>query len=308
MVEILLATHNSENYLRELLDSLIRQTYVDIRIIASDDGSSDSTNAILKEYAARHHNIKILENTRPLGGAKQNFFNLIGHANAEYVLFADHDDVWYPNKTEDTLARIREMEDKHGKNTPILVHTDLEVVDENLHTVAASLMRVQHLSKTFTRINQLLAQNHVTGCTVMVNAALIKKVKYKSMDHIVMHDWWLALIASSFGKISFIDKPTIKYRQHGGNEVGAKHVANAGYVADNLSNTDRLRERIKNTYLQAGVFYETYKNELPAENERIVRAYAEFIYLNKLQKWAGMIKYGFYKKGFVRKIGQFILG
>ena len=307
MIEILLATHNSEKYLRELMDSLTGQTYRDIRIIASDDGSSDATRAILQEYA-RRYNIKILENDRPLGGAKQNFFNLIGHANAEYVMFADHDDVWCPSKAEDTLARMREMEDTHGKDTPILVHTDLEVVDENLHTLAPSMMRSQHLSKTFIRINKLLAQNYVTGCTVMVNAALAKKVQYKSLDHIVMHDWWLALTASAFGAIGLLDKPTIKYRQHGKNEVGAKYVISAAYVADNLSHTNRQRERIQNTYLQAGAFYETYKGELPEEAEKTVRMYAEFISLNKLQKWARMIKYDFFKKGIVRMIGQFILG
>ncbi len=308
MVEILLATHNSEKYLRELLDSLVGQTYLDIRILISDDGSTDSTCAILRDYAGRHPYIEILDNGSPLGGAKQNFFNLAGYANAEYVLFADHDDFWYPNKVEDTLKRMHEMESKYGSETPLLVHTDLEVVDENLNTVAPSMMQVQHLSKTFTRINRILVQNHVTGCTVMVNAALLKKVKYKNIENVIMHDWWLALIASGFGRIGFLDKSTIKYRQHGENQVGAKNVATAGYVADSLSNRDMLRKRISDTYLQAGEFYETYKGELPAETEKIVRVYAEFIFLNKLQKWGRMIRYDFFKKGLVRIIGQFILG
>ena len=308
MVDILLATHNSEKYLRELLDSLFAQTYRDFRIVAGDDGSTDNTIAILREYASLHPDMVILESERPLGGAMQNFFHLIGYANAEYVLFADHDDVWYPAKAEDTLARMREMEKMHGQDTPILVHTDLEVVDENLKTLAPSMMHAQRLSKTFVGLNRLLVQNYVTGCTVMVNAALIRKVKYKSMGSIVMHDWWLALVASAFGAVGFLDKPTIKYRQHGRNEVGAKYVVSAAYVKDNLSHTDRQRQRMINTYLQAGEFYETYKDELPAEKERIVLAYAEFIHLNKLQKWARMIRYNFFKKGLVRKVGQFILG
>lgn len=308
MVDILLATHNSEKFLAELLDSLIAQTHREIHIIAGDDGSTDSTVTILQKYAAENNNITVLQTDKILGGAKQNFFNLIGHSNSEYAMFADHDDFWYPDKVKVSLALMREMEQKYGAGTPLLVHTDLEVVDEHLRTIAPSMMHVQKLSSTFVTINKILAQNYVTGCSAMVNKALVDKVAFQNMEHIVMHDWWAALIASAFGHIGFVDRATIKYRQHSSNEIGAIDTRSAGYVKKNLSDIEFLRTKIRNTYIQAGEFYQTYKGQLPSENQEIIRAYAEFVHLNKFRKWGRMIRYNYFKNGMIRKIGQFILG
>ncbi|MEI6100951.1 MAG: glycosyltransferase family 2 protein, partial [Eubacteriales bacterium] len=220
MVDILLATHNSEKYLAELLDSLVGQTYKDIRIIVSDDASTDGTPAILRKYAKNNRYFTILENEMPLGGAKPNFFWLMGHSTGEYILFADYDDVCQFDKVADTLKIMQEAEAKYGKNMPVLAHTDLEVVDEELNTIAPSMMRSQRLSKTFVELNRLLVQNYVTGCSVMINRALLDRVRFGSLGPIVMHDWWVALVASAFGKIVFLDKPTIKYRQHADNQIG----------------------------------------------------------------------------------------
>lgn len=308
MVDILLATHNSEKFLAELLDSLVGQTYKDIRVIVSDDASADETPAILKQYAKKFRNFTILQNEMPLGGAKQNFFWLMGHSAGEYAMFADHDDVWQPDKVADTLKTMQEAEAKHGTNTPVLAHTDLEVVDAQLKTIAPSMMRSQNLSKTIVELNRLLVQNYVTGCSAMVNRALLDRVRFGSLGPIVMHDWWMALIASAFGQIVFLNKPTIKYRQHPGNQIGAIDTNSADYVKKSLSDTDYLRRKIEDTYLQAAAFYDTYWADLSPQNEEIVRTYADFIHLNKFQKWGRMVKYNFFKNGFIRKCGQLILG
>ncbi len=308
MVEILLATHNSEKYLRELLDSLLSQTLPDLCILVSDDGSTDGTMEILREYAGNNKNISLLENSLPLGGAKENFFHLTKHADADYVLFADHDDVWLPNKAEDTLAVMLEMEKESGADTPILVHTDLMVVDERLSLIASSMMESQKLCKTCNTLNRFLPQNHVTGCTMMANRALVRKIRAGDLGLVIMHDWWLALVASAFGRIGFLDQATIKYRQHSKNEIGAVDTRGYDYVKSNLKNTERLKKRLMDTYLQAGEFYETYKNDLSKRNAEIVRSFAEFPKINKFARWARLFGYKYFKYGFIRKIGQLILG
>jgi glycosyltransferase involved in cell wall biosynthesis len=308
MVDILLATHNSEKYLAQLLDSLLTQMYRDIRILVSDDASQDGTIVILRKYIKAYANIVPLENEMPLGGAKQNFFWLTEHSTSEYAMFADHDDMWLPNKVADTLALMQEAETKYGKDTPILAHTDLEVVDADLKTIAPSMMHAQRLNGEIVQLNRLLVQNHVTGCTSMVNRALLGRLKYGSLEPIIMHDWWLALVASAFGRIVFLNKPTVKYRQHAGNEIGAVNTRSAGYVRRNLADIGYLQEKIKDTYMQAAAFYDTYWPDLSPQNEEIVRTYADFIHSNKLRKWGGMLKYNLFKNGFIRKCGQLILG
>lgn len=308
MVDILLATHNSEQYLAELLDSLLAQTYGDIRILVNDDASTDGTLPILRRYIKKHENVQPVEDEEPAGGAKQNFFRLMESAQADYVMFADHDDVWLPDKVADTLALMQEAEAKYGKETPILAHTDLEVVDARLGTLSHSMMHAQKLSGHIVELNRLLAQNHVTGCTAMVNRALLGRVKTGSLEPVIMHDWWLALTAAAFGKIVFLDKSTVKYRQHAGNEIGAVDTRSTGYLKKNLSNIARLQKRIKDTYMQAAAFYDIYWSELSPRNEEIVRAYSEFIRINKLRRLGRMFKYNFFKNGFIRVCGQLILG
>jgi glycosyltransferase involved in cell wall biosynthesis len=308
MVEILLATHNSEKYIAQLMDSLLTQSLPDIRILISDDGSVDETKNIINSYAENNPNIFILENKFPLGGAKENFFYLMAHAKADYVLFADHDDVWYPDKAAKTMEAMRKLEQQFGTEKPLLVHSDLEVVDENLKTKTLSMMSAQKLSKTFKTLNRFLPQNHVTGCTVMVNKALIKRVAYTSLDPIIMHDWWMALIACAFGGVEFLDEPTIKYRQHPDNEIGAVDTRSPSYVSSRLSNTGTMKKRIKDTYWQAGEFYRTYGSELSEYDAQMVRAYSECLKINKWARIRVLFRFRLFKYGFVRKIGQLILG
>lgn len=308
MVGILLATHNSEKYLGELLDSLLSQTYRDIKIMVSDDASSDNTMQILRSYADQNENITVLEGGSLKGGAKENFFELIRHAKEEYVMFADHDDIWQPSKVGDTLHVMREMEKSVGKQTPVLVHTDLTVVDEQLHTIAPSMMRAQKLNPEYTGLNKILSQNNVTGCTVMTNRALIDTVRYTDMKPIVMHDWWLALIASAFGKIAFLSRPTIKYRQHKENQIGAVDAHGVEYMKNSLSDRDNLKKRLEMTYLQAEEFLKTYGDALDEKNEKIVRSYAEFAKINKFSRWVRLFRFNYFKYGFPRKMGQLILG
>jgi glycosyltransferase involved in cell wall biosynthesis len=125
------------------------------------------------------------------------------YAKSDYVMTCDQDDVWMHDKIEITYEKMKEAERKY-KNVPILVHTDLKVVDENLNLISESLMKMQNLDSSRDKINNLLVQNIVTGCTAMVNQKLISYIK-SVPKHAIMHDWWMALIASSLGRVEFIE-------------------------------------------------------------------------------------------------------
>ena len=152
-IAILLSTYNGEKYLKEQLNSLINQTYCGIEIIARDDGNSDTSLEILKSY-----NIKLIENKQNLE-AKESFLELLKcareNSDAKYFMFCDQDDVWESDKVEKTLSKIQEMEKEYGK-IPLLVHSDLEVVDEDLNVLATSMWQYEYILPQYNSLNRLL--------------------------------------------------------------------------------------------------------------------------------------------------------
>ena len=224
---ILLATYNGARFLGALLDSLFAQTYQQIRVIAHDDNSDDATVEILAAYGSRYpEKIFLLEDTFAAGSAAKNFAYLAAYADAEcdYVMFCDQDDVWLPTKIEATLAKMQEAE-KDGPPVPLLVYTDASIVAEDLQTTAASLYASRRQDRrTAADIRALAIENHILGCTVMINRPLAALVR-SMPEEAVMHDWWAALMALKHGgRIVFLDEPTLLYRQHGNNVLGAPEI------------------------------------------------------------------------------------
>ena len=108
---ILLATYNGEKFLPEQMDSLFSQTYADFVIYAHDDGSTDQTVGILRQYEKKYPEKLVILEYEPQGGAKNNFYSLMQRIDADYYMFCDQDDVWHPEKIEKTLKKILELED-----------------------------------------------------------------------------------------------------------------------------------------------------------------------------------------------------
>ena len=148
-----------------------------------------------------------------------------------------------------TVRRMMELEQANGQDTPLLVHTDLAVADENLKVLSDSMFRSQNLNRKGNRLNNLLVQNNVTGCTMMVNKALVDMVG-PAPKHAVMHDWWMALIAACFGKNRLCASGRrFLYRQHRANEVGAKNARSLSYNARRLAEREQARKVLNDTYL-----------------------------------------------------------
>ncbi len=138
-------------------------------------------------------------------------------------MFCDQDDVWAVDKIETSLNAMKYEEAKAGADSPLLVFTDLKIADNQMNLLSKSFMAYSHLKGNRTLLRHLLIQNVVTGCTMMINKAL-SQMSIKSSDekNIMMHDWWIALVASSFGKNFFLNLASVTYRQHEKNAIGAK--------------------------------------------------------------------------------------
>jgi glycosyltransferase involved in cell wall biosynthesis len=222
-IDILLATYNGAAYLPAQLDSLLAQTHESWRVIARDDGSSDSTMSVLDEYAqAFPERFHIVQDTSRLG-AKASFGRLIDESSAPYIAFCDQDDVWLPDKLEVLLGALIAEEARSDESVPILVHSDLELVDENLVSITPSFWAYQGIDPSRDELPRLLAQNVVTGCALLCNRALISFAT-PIPARAIMHDHWFALIASATGKVVPVSRALIRYRQHGRNTVGAKRM------------------------------------------------------------------------------------
>lgn len=306
MIDILLASYNGEKYIAEQIDSILNQTYKDWFLYIKDDCSTDNTLSIIRNYESRYKdNIKVITSDIKSGSAKDNFFSMLKCSENEYIMTCDQDDVWLPNKIEITLYKMLEAE-KENKDIPILVHTDLKVVDEKLKKITDSLIKMQNIDFRRDKLNNLLVQNIVTGCTVMVNRKLLDYIKIVPLQAI-MHDWWLALLASAIGKIYFIDIPTVLYRQHSNNDVGAKNVKSIDYILRKLRNLNGIKDAINDTYIQAAELLNAIGDEVDSRNNELIKQYSLFLKINKYQRIKRLIKYQYWKNGIIRVVGQMFI-
>lgn len=219
---ICMATYNGREFLKEQIDSFFSQTCKNWQLLIRDDGSSDGTLDVIGEYTDKYHEkIKLVSDSITHLGASLNFGKLLEHVDSKYIMFSDQDDIWLPEKIEITLNAMKAAEEQYP-DIPVLVHTDLKVVDSNLGVISDSMWRYQRLfPDVCDNINKLQAHNVVTGCTVTINRKA-RDVCLPIPQEAVMYDWWLALCVAKYGEIVSLSDQTILYRQHASNEIGAK--------------------------------------------------------------------------------------
>lgn len=315
MITIIMAVYNGQEYIREQLESLKDQTYTEWRLVIRDDRSSDKTAEIVKKFSDEVEQEVIFKvNEKPSGSAKNNFALLINDAKeSDYVMFCDQDDIWKKDKIEITFNKMKQAEERYGKDFPLLVHGDVEVIDENGNINADSMFEMSHINAD-SKLPQILIQNHVTGCTMMCNKKLIAGIsEYASSEYIIMHDYLAALYASVFGKIEVIKKPLLSYRQHSGNSVGAKNNNNPVYLLKRLANGRKsYKEAMETSRNQVKFFVEIYREELDAEKYckeyELMSGYASLGSRAKLYRIMFYKKNHIWKNGTIRKIMQVIWG
>ena len=324
MIEILLATYNGERFLPEQIESITSQSFKDYYILASDDNSSDCTFEILRSYeSVLGEKIKVVQSNTH--SAKENFYNLLDMADAEYIALCDQDDFWESDKLEKSLKAIQRLERRYGKETPILVHSDLEIVDENLNSQNKKMSELTGINEaikyakkeskylytisTEKSFSRYLVENNITGNTVIINKALLDI--YKRPEVSFMHDWWLGLIAFTFGKVGFLNECLVKYRQHENNELGAKNPLELHNIKKR--NKQRIRENYDCMFAQVEEFLRLYKDELGKSRSadtyfarKYLNAFANMKSKNRISKIRDILKYSFFKSSKILTIGEML--
>lgn len=299
-VDIVLATYQGATYLREQIESILAQDYADWRLLIRDDASTDDTLAIVQAYAAAHPGrIEVLGGERKRLGLTGNFSALLSETTAPYVMCCDQDDVWLPHKISVTLGGMREMEKQCGAEVPLLVHTDAHIVDKALNLIAPSFVRHHQLNPEHNGLNRILVQNTVQGCAAMMNRPLLRYAL--PLPPVVrMHDMWLALVASGLGEIGYIDQPTLRYRQHATNAVGARKKTLRERAAT-------IQNMMEGNITQAVLFLDRCGDALKPEDRALVKCFSTLPDKGFLRRRILLLRHGFLREPRWQNLAVFAL-
>ncbi len=305
--EILLAAWQGERFLPAQLESLAAQEETDFIVRMQDDGSADGTPAILSSWSERDSRfVPAREQGRRLG-AVGNFFSLLRQAEGDLILFCDQDDVWEPFKLSAMLQAYREAASDPAR--PLMIHSDASLIDENGRITAPSFFELQGWDPRATKLSRLLVQNNATGCMMMINRPLADLIiRCGDPGKMFMHDWFIALTAAAFGQILFLDRPLVRYRQHGGNAIGASHASLLRRGLTALRQREKARERIALTYEHTRAFQEAYGDALPEEAARITQAYLATRDQPRLRRLLSLRRLDCLMQSPITRMGQYLFG
>ena len=309
-----MAAYNGENYIKEQINSILKQTIKDWHLYICDDCSSDNTVDIVLDYVNKYPDkITLVQNSENMGH-KATFFKLLKMSKGDYVFTCDQDDVWNFEKIERELQAMLENEATLGVNFPLMVHSDLELIDGEGASMHRRMSQTIGADPKAVTPAQLLMTGVATGCTIGLNrACLTKALECKCHDSVLMHDWWVALVAAILGRRIYIDSPLVFYRQHGDNVVGAaiapfEDIARDYVATGRQSGINGIIERVVagevDRIKQAILFLEAYDANLSCSQKREIRAIADIPDEGLLRRFAVVNERRLWRRGLKRKVRQ----
>lgn len=206
-VAILISTYNGEKYIEEQLESILKQSYKNIEIYVRDDGSTDNTRKVLREYE-KNKKINLTEGKNV--GFIKSFLELLTYCNdADFYAFSDQDDVWFEDKIERAVNKI---EEKNNNKVPILYFADYDYYDKEMNFLGHS--KIHKKGPSF--------RNCLVDCISLgINSVLNRKARDIIVKNIPEnccgHDWWSYMICQGLGETVYDKRSTLKYRRHDNN-------------------------------------------------------------------------------------------
>lgn len=297
-VNILMATYNGEKFLAQQIESIQKQTFNEWNLLIRDDGSSDKTCDIIRNFTAKDSRIRFInENEHHNLGVIKSFFTLVNYEVADFYFFSDQDDVWLPEKLSVSLEAAKHK----ASDVPLLVYTDLKVVNQELNILQDSMIRAQSHHANTTLLPEL-TENTVTGGTMMINHALAEK--WFTPNDILMHDWFLALLAASLGEIIYLDLPTQLYRQHDNNVLGARTMDKRFKILREgpKSIFTRYWKLIHDSQKQASLIVDKYGDIMTANDLELIKCFIKIDKQPFMTRLRWLWKYGYSKNQFKHQV------
>ncbi len=313
-VAVVMCTYNGAQHLHAQLDSIAAQQWP-LELYIFDDASTDNTISLVESYA-QNLNIKLHQNHENLGYVA-NFEAAIskaiedGHA---YIALSDQDDVWNSARIATGMKRLLETEATKGKQSPVLVHSDLTMIDASNELVHPSFFVYRGYTISNKRsVATVLGQNGVMGNTILMNSALAKlALPFPAQLHV--HDYWLAVIAELFGHRVLLDQAMVSYRIHQSNasnsndsiKFGVKKILSGKSVQGFISRDYRLPFK-EDTRLDAINTLINETDRFPAissDNAQLLSTFQRYLELSgsRISLLVAMLKGGFFKKGVAHRM------
>jgi len=274
-VDILMATYNGEKYIENQLLSLLQQTFKNWRLLIHDDGSVDKTVEIIKKYLKIDKRIFYIEDEEHNQGAGKNFWGLLKHANATYVMFCDQDDLWFEKKVE---KLVNVAENSFDNDKPSLVYCDAYAYSEKNGEILSNSVSHFHARE----LNEFLFFNSgYQGCSMLFNRALLEIAK-RYEGTIFLHDDVISLMAHSFGTVYFLPKSLMFYRQHNENVTGGTNLSFFDIMKSFFRKNSFVLSR--RHYEEKREFFLQYSDDLNATNRTLFKEYLRYPSLSVLSR------------------------
>ena len=272
LVSIVLGTYNGEAFLEEQLRSVLAQTYPHLEILAIDDGSSDGTVRILKEYAAKDPRIKVIVNESNLGFIR-NFEKGCDLSSGKWISMCDQDDYWFPDKVEKMVNAIGDLP---------MIYCDSLLCDQDLLPIGKKISDLVPY-QPFYDCRQLCVFSRMYGHATLITRTLFDKAR-PFLDE-VPHDGWLAFHATLYGGVAYLPETLVKYRQHAANVYGV--VGRKKKKKVRPSRSMRRRQELTRVRVRINAFYRACPDNLVPQKRllgRLARCYRNFSPLNDLRR------------------------
>ena len=297
------------------MESLRAQEGAVWHLIARDDASIDGTPVSLLAWKKRlGDRMTLIENIdRNNLGVVENFNTLLGSTRGRWVMTADPDDIWLPEKIGRSLGVLREAETRFGEATPLAVFTDLEVIDEQEHVIARSYWRWAHNDPDrISKITHVAMETPAIGPTMVVNRALLNlALPIPRATH--TQDWWLAMVAAAFGHLIAIKDQTVRYRRHASNDSSPPAYTSMGELARNiLTAPGKLKRRLEKVLYEqttplAGAFVERYRDQLNLHDVSALEALAGLRSRGPIRRRMDVLRHGLWFASPLKNVGFILL-
>ncbi|WP_280040584.1 glycosyltransferase [Pseudomonas sp. Hg5Tf] len=304
---VLLAAYNGASYIEEQLDTIFRsKCSSEFSVVVGLDPSTDNTQLLLSSYK---HTLKVLSHQTPSGSASQNFSRLMAYAREQdgsYYFLCDQDDYWFDDKIQLGLENIKRMEGLYGDNVPLLLFTDAQVVRQDLSLISPSFWQYEGLDVSISAsYRNLVVQNVGQSCTFVFNRALLNKVGEIPLD-VRMHDHWIMLVASVFGRIEYLARPTLQYRQHEKNVIGSQGSGLSAAVGRVLFRRAEILSALAASQRQASMFVDKYGAELKEAQLEFFKSFSTLSGRNFLHRKYFCAIHSMRMASFYRTIGFYL--
>lgn len=211
-ISVAMATYNGDKYIKEQIESIVKQLEVNDELIISDDGSKDNTIKIINKLIKEYPQIKLIDG--PKKGVKQNFANAISNCNGKYIFLSDQDDIWLDGKVEKVINEFEK-----DSNIFCVTH-NCDVVNGDMSETIINSFFEHRKSKPGVLTN--IYKNRYLGCCMAFRNDMKKHI-LPIPNNIEMHDQWIGVLCDKYGKSLFLNEKLIHYRRHGGNVSEMSH-------------------------------------------------------------------------------------